>query len=77
MNKSRRKELEKAIELLEQASDIIDSAKVDEEDAYDSLPAGIQDSERGETMQEAISSLEDALDNLESVTDAVQAAIDV
>ena len=77
MNKARRKELEKALELLEQASDIIDSVKVDEEEAYENLPDGLRESERGETMQEALSSLEDALTDLENVTDDIQNAIDV
>lgn len=42
MNNERRKRLEKAIDLIEQAKDIIDGVHDDEVEAYDNLPESIQ-----------------------------------
>jgi len=60
MNKMRRKEIDEAIELLDQAKSIIESAMEEEQDALDNLPESLQDGERGEVMQSAIDELEAA-----------------
>lgn len=65
MNKPRRKELQKALDMINDARDIIEAMKYEEQDAYDNLPEGIQDSERGEQMDENISDLEEVMDGLE------------
>lgn len=57
MNAARRKEIERAIDLLYQA--IIENVRDDEQDAYDNMPESLQYSERGERMSENV----DALDN--------------
>lgn len=51
MNKARRKELEKAKDLLEQAQSIIEAVQEEEQEAFDNMPEGLQSSERGEQMQ--------------------------
>ena len=68
MNKERRIRLEKIVFALEDLRDQIESIKVEEEGCYDNLPEGLQDSERGEQMQENI-------DNLDEVYDQVDEAI--
>ena len=43
----------------------------EEQDAYDNLPEGIQESERGEQMEEFISQMEDAYSNMEDANDYI------
>ena len=74
MNKENRKELEKAISLIEDAKQIIESIKDDEQDKFDNLPEGLQQSERGEKFEENVSVLDDALSQLEEVIDNISTA---
>lgn len=62
MNRARRKELERAVELLQQAQEIVASVRDDEQEAYDNLPESIQYSERGEQMSEYVDTLDNAAD---------------
>lgn len=71
MNKTRRKALEKVQDKLLEAQADLQWIREEEEDAFDNLPESLQDSEKGESMQEAISTMEeidssiqDAIDNL-------------
>ena len=76
MNKQRRKYIANAIVYLENAQDIIETAKCEEEEAFYNLPDGIQCSERGEAMETAIYNLENIFDSiqdaLESITEIVE-----
>lgn len=90
MNKERRKELSKAIGHLEKAKgeiesakEIIETCKDEEQESYDALPEGVQDSERGEIMSdnvdgldEAFSVIEDWPDDIDEAIRSVQEAID-
>lgn len=67
MNKQNRKELQKALDLLNGANEIISSIKEQEEEKYENLPEGIQESERGEKFQENIDNLDYAISDLENV----------
>lgn len=69
MNKQRRKAIEKVVSQLEDIQAEIDSLRDEEEECYDNLPESLQDSEKGELMQEAI----DAMDNADG---SIQEAID-
>ncbi|QCO07299.1 hypothetical protein [Azospirillum argentinense] len=71
MNKARRKRLAEAAELLEQALTIISEAKDEEQDAFDNLPESIQQGERGQTMEEAINSLDDIHTAVEEARDTL------
>ena len=44
----------------------------DEQDKFDNMPEGLQESERGEAMQEAIEQLETACENLDEVINCLQ-----
>ena len=61
MNKTRRAEIAKAIDLLSEARIILEQVQEEEEEAFDNLPEGIQDSERGEVMEENVSVLDEAI----------------
>lgn len=65
MNKTRRKRLAEALDLISQAKDILEEVKGEEQDAFDNLPENFQYGERGEQMEEYISDIEEAFDNLE------------
>ena len=82
MNNQRRKEIAKLIERietivddaktkLEEVKDDIDNLRDEEECAFDSLPEGIQESERGDAMQEAIENLSNACDTVEELIDNI------
>lgn len=63
MNKARRKEIARAIELIEEAREILENVRDEEQDAFDNLPESLQSSERGEAMEEYISTLDDFIDD--------------
>lgn len=72
MNKQRRKEITRALDLIAEAKDIIEYAMGDEQDALDHLPDGIRCSEKGEEMEENVSSLEYAFDSLEVIEEELE-----
>ena len=82
MNNKRRKEIAKLIERietivddaktkLEAVKDDIDYLRDEEENAFDALPEGIQDSERGDEMQEAIENLSNACDTVDELIENI------
>lgn len=58
MNNTRRKQIDDAVALIEQARSIIETVTADESDAYENMPENLQLSERGEAVQEAVNNLE-------------------
>ena len=72
MNAQGRKEIAKYIASLEEIKDKLDSMMDEEQDKFDNMPEGLQESERGEAMQEAIEQLETACDNLDEELSALQ-----
>ena len=74
MNKARRKEIARAIELIEQAREILETLMDEEQEAFDNMPESLQSTERGETMEEYISILEERIDALD--TDELQEIVD-
>ncbi len=72
MNAQGRKEIAKYIASLNEIKDKLDSMRDDEEMKYDNMPEGLQDSERGEQMQEAIDALENACTGLDEAIDSLK-----
>lgn len=72
MNKIRRATLSTILEQLERLWDELETVLTDEELAYDNLPDGIQDSQRGESMAAGIESLECALVGIEQAKDEIE-----
>ena len=72
MNKSRRKILASAVELIEHAIKKLDFVKEDEEFAYEMLPENFQISIRGEIIQENAEALGDAIEQLNDVINCVK-----
>lgn len=84
MNRERRKELSKAIDLLgeakskiEEAKEKVDTCKSEEEEAYDCLPESMQEGEKGDTMQENINGLDEAFSNIEDMPDTIEETINL
>lgn len=69
MNKQNKKEIINYICQLEEIKSCIETMLKDETEKLDNMPEGLQESERGEALQNAI-------DNLESALDAIGDAID-
>lgn len=76
MNAKRRKQLANAVEVLNNVLELLEEVTADEQDAYDNLPESIQESERGETMQENVDDIEDASSSLQDIIDQLQGIID-
>lgn len=72
MNAIRRKELMRAIELLDEAKGILESVKDEEQEAFDNLPESFQASERGETMEDNIYNLDEAYSSIEDIVDTIE-----
>ena len=71
MNKVRRKEIQRAIDLICEAEGILSAAESDEQEAFDNMPEGLQDSERGEKMGENIDVLIDCQSELEDMVESL------
>lgn len=65
MNKPRRKELNRALEMIADARAIIEAMQEEEQEAFENLPEGLQMAEMGEKMEENASRLEDIIGYLE------------
>ena len=69
MNKARREQIQKVIDQLGDLRQTIDDLCSEEQDYFDNMPEGLQDSGRGQSAEAAISALEQASG---SVDDAIQ-----
>lgn len=74
MNNSRRKELEKAVSLLEEAQSIIETCRDEEQDYLDNMPENLQSSEKHDVAENAVYCLDTAYDSLSEVIDSVNSA---
>jgi len=68
MNNERRKEIARIIGELQQLQSDIENVLGEEQDAFDNMPEGLQQSDRGQAA-------ENAIDELESATSAVEEAV--
>lgn len=71
MNNVRRKKLNTAKALLDQARDIINDVMMDEENAFDNLSEGLQQTMRGEQMEENVSEMEEAIDKIDEAVECL------
>ena len=67
MNNERKKKINSALCMLSSAKDVLEEVSSAESEAYDNLPEGLQNSERGEDMEDWIGALEDSVDCIETV----------
>ena len=62
MKEERLKTLKRCLNMIQNAHDVLEEVRDEEQDAFDNLPEGLQYSERGDLMQEAV----DIIQNLKS-----------
>ena len=74
MNKERRTKIHSIIQSLKEIKNDLYKVQQDEEMAFDSMPEGLQSSDRGmesedaiDAMDSAISNIDDAIDHLDEV----------
>jgi vacuolar-type H+-ATPase subunit E/Vma4 len=74
MNKTQRNQIEKWIDSLNEIKEGVESMQEDEQDKLDNMPENLQESERGEQMQNGIENLEAAASSLEESIDFLMSA---
>lgn len=67
MNKERRQELGEVIDYLDDAIVRLEEIRDDEQDSFDDLPEGLQNSRTGDSMLNAIDQLEEFCSDIEKV----------
>lgn len=72
MNRERRKELSRAIHLIEQAAEIVEVVRDAEQEAFDNLPESFQNAERGQDIELWIDELDQFLDEITMVGDMLE-----
>jgi len=76
MNKNDRKELEKALALIGEAQEIIDAIKDGEQEKFDNLSEGLQQTEKGQKFEEIVSTLEDAWNSIDEAVGSINEAME-
>lgn len=72
MNNARRKRIQDVINELCKQQTRLEDIRDEEQEAFDNLPEGLQCSERGEAMEEAISELDDVITTLEGLAEDLE-----
>lgn len=75
MNNNRRKEIMKAITLMQEALAILNVARHEEGDYYEDMPDSLQESAQGYAVEQSYGYLEDAYCGLEDVINAAFGSI--
>jgi len=74
MNKDRRARIDELSVNLEDIRAAIEMLRDEEQEAFENLPENIQESERGELMDSAVSSLDEASSAIEEAMNALMVA---
>lgn len=76
MNAARRKRIEDVMSQLEPMKELIDGILSEEQEAFDNMPEGLQQSARGEAAESAVTSLETASGQIEEAISELSAAME-
>lgn len=74
MNNQRRKELSAIIDELNSLSERLGNIMDDEQFSFDNLTEGLQQTMRGQQMEEAISNMEAGIDSIEEAVSYIEEA---
>lgn len=74
MNKQNRKQLAEASELIAKAMEIIRTVADEEQEKFDNMTEGLQQTERGQKMEENATNLSSLADELENATVTIDEA---
>ena len=72
MKEERLKTLKHCLNMIQNAHDVLEEVRDEEQDAFDNLPEGLQYSERGDMMQDAVDTLDEAIDYLYDVLSSLE-----
>lgn len=72
MNKARRKKLGEAFDLVNSAKEILEDVREEEQDAYENLPESLQNSGKGEDMQNYMDMMEEAVNYLDDANSVIE-----
>lgn len=72
MNAKDRKKVGEWIENLSKVKSEIEDMQQDQQDKYDNMPEGLQDSEKGEALEEAANTLEEVSESVGSAIESLQ-----
>ena len=75
MNNKRRKELRRAIEIIETALDIVNQVKDEEEDSMYNCPENLHGTELYESMEIAVDAMDDAISNIDDGISSLNEAV--
>lgn len=75
MNDARRRQLRRAIVLINEATSIMESVCDQEEEARDNMPENLQSTDRFEAMEDAIDSLNNAAEKLEEAVESIESVM--
>lgn len=76
MNNDRRKKINKAIALMQESLSILETARDEEGDYFNSMPENLQSGERGQAAEQSYGYLEDACCNLEDVISTAENSLE-
>lgn len=76
MNEARRKKVAAIMETLVGVRVEIEEIQSEEQDAFDAMPEGLQESERGQKAEAAAEALAEALGNIEDAMNGLETAVE-
>lgn len=74
MNAARRKRLSEILSKIEAASADLDSVKEEEQEAFDNLSEGLQQSEQGQNAEAAVQAMDNAMQSLNDAGASIEEA---
>ena len=74
MNKDRRKQIDEAASMLQDALALIEQIRDEEQESFDNMPESLQESDRGTASEAAAEELDDAAGNLQYTIDNLENA---
>jgi ribosome recycling factor len=76
MNKQRRAEITKAVNMIEEGKAILESVRDEEQDTFDNMPESLQGGEKGSAMEEAVNNLDEAINSLDETVGTVNTVVE-
>ena len=76
MNKGDRKELQRGLDLMGEAKEIFEAIRDGEQEKFDNLSEGLQQTENGQKFETNVSSLDDAINYIDDVQSSVEEAME-
>lgn len=74
MNKVRRKALDEVISKIEEAKELLESLRAEEEEYRDNMPENLQGSEKYEAADIAVDNMSSAMDALDEAISSIESA---